>query len=160
MTHIGCTGHQSIGIATRRDVAAAIAAIFAAACDEELIGLSSLAEGADQLFAFAVLAAGGQLTAVVPCENYERSFQSDRPRAIYRSLLRLATAHTTLQFPAPSEEAFLAAGYEVVNRSEILLAVWDGQAAAGKGGTADIVSYARARGIDVRVVWPAGASRG
>ncbi|HSH58455.1 MAG TPA: hypothetical protein VK988_02215 [Acidimicrobiales bacterium] len=160
MTHIGCTGHQSLSFATRRDVAAAIAAILAAACDEELVGLSSLAEGADQVFAFAVLAAGGQLNAVIPSEYYERSFQSDRPRAIYKWLLRFATNQITLQFPAPSEEAFLAAGYEVVDRCDILLAVWDGQAAAGKGGTADVVSYARAQGIDVRVVWPVDASRG
>jgi hypothetical protein len=40
-----------------------------------------------------------------------------------------------------------------------LVAVWDGQPAAGKGGTADIVDYARRHGIEVRIVWPPGTSR-
>ncbi len=159
MTLIGCTGHQRLSSSTRRDVAAAIAAILATVGDEELVGLSSLAEGADQLFAFAVLAAGGQLRAVVPSQDYERGFQSDQPRDIYTSLLRLASDCTTLSFPAPSQEAFLAAGYEIADRCDVLLAVWDGQGAAGKGGTADVVSYARGRGLDVRVIWPSGASR-
>ncbi len=159
MTHIGCTGHQSLSVATRRDVAAAIAGILAAVGDEELVGLSSLAEGADQLFAFAVLAAGGQLTAVIPSQDYERGFRSDEPRDIYNSLLRLAADRTILPFPAPTEDAFLAAGYEVADRCDILLAIWDGRGAAGKGGTADVVSYARGRGLDVRVIWPSGASR-
>lgn len=159
MTQIGCTGHQRLSLATRRHVAAAIAAILATVDDEELVGLSSLAEGADQLFAFAVLAAGRQLRAVIPSQDYERGFQSDEPRAIYTSLLRLATDCTTLPFPAPTQEAFLAAGYEVADRCDILLAVWDGQRAAGKGGTADVVSYARGRGLDVRVIWPPGARR-
>ena len=159
MIYVGCTGHQNLSLATRRDVAAAIAAVFVAIDDEELVGLSSLAAGADQLFAFAVLAAGGRLMAVIPSQDYEQAFQSEEPRATYLSLARLATSQTTLPFPAPSEDAFLAAGYEVADRCDILLAVWDGQGAAGKGGTADVVYYARAHGRDVRVIWPLGASR-
>jgi hypothetical protein len=46
-----------------------------------------------------------------------------------------------------------------VDRSDVLLAVWDGQPARGPGGTGDVVAYARARGTPVEVVWPAGAAR-
>jgi len=41
----------------------------------------------------------------------------------------------------------------------MLVAVWDGQEAASKGGTGDVVGYARDRGVDVRVVWPISALR-
>lgn len=155
---VGCTGHQSLSPVTRQDVAAAIAAVLAAA-GEDLIGLSSLAEGADQIFAFTVLASGGQLHAVLPSENYEQSFQSDQARKAFTALLGLASISTTLNFPKPSEDAYLAAGHDVVDHCDILLAVWDGEDAAGRGGTADVVSYARKHGVDTRIIWPPGARR-
>jgi hypothetical protein len=58
-----------------------------------------------------------------------------------------------------TERAHLAAGQVVVDRSERLVAVWDGKPARGIGGTADIVSYARQKGVPVAVVWPEGAAR-
>lgn len=160
MTRIGCTGHRNIGPATRRNIAAAITAFLAAEADNELVGLSSLAEGADQLFALAVLAAGGQLQVVIPSQDYERSFQSEQARRIYTALLSLADCSNTLAFDTPSEDAYLAAGHDIADRCDVLLAVWDGRGSAGKGGTADIVAYARERKIDTHVVWPPGAQRG
>ena len=160
MTRIGCTGHQALSAATRRSVAAAIADVLATEVDDDLIGLTSLAEGADQIFAFAVLAAGGQLHAVIPSEGYDQSFTSFSARATYMALLGLAGTTTTLHFTTPDEDAYLAAGHEVTDCCELLVAVWDGQNAAGKGGTGDIVAYAREQGVDVRIVWPDGASRG
>jgi len=156
---VGCTGHQGLSPSTRRNVAAAVARLLADRGEGSVVGSSSLAEGADQLFAFAVLAAGGRLHAVIPSQGYERTFQSDQARATYAALLALADDLTTLAFPEPSEDAFLAAGHAIADRCDMLIAVWDGQEAAGKGGTGDVVRYARARGRDVQVVWPAGARR-
>ena len=44
-----------------------------------------------------------------------------------------------------SREAFQAAGQWIVDRADILLAVWDGQPARSMGGTTETVEYARAR---------------
>ena len=159
MTRIGFTGHQNLTVAARRIVAQAIAARIAAVKGEKLIGRTSLAEGADQLFAFATLAAGGELHVIIPSEGYESSFRSHHPRKTYQALLRLATDSSTLPFPAPSDDAYMAAGRELVDGSDVLIAVWDGQRAAGKGGTADVVAYARDRGLNVDVIWPSGATR-
>ena len=160
MTRIGCTGHQGLSAATRRSVAAAIADVLATEVDDDLIGLTSLAEGADQIFAFAVLSAGGHVHAIIPSQDYDQSFASSSARATYAALLGLAGTITTMPFTTPNEEAYLAAGHEVTDCCEILIAVWDGRDAAGRGGTGDIVAYARERGVDVRIVWPDGASRG
>lgn len=159
MTRVGCTGHQNLSPSTRRDVAAAIATVLADEVDDALVGFSSLAEGADQLFAFAVLAAAGQMHAIIPSQDYEHSFKSTQARDTYTALLKLASDSTTLPFSTPSQDAYLAAGHEVADRCEILLAVWDGEGAAGKGGTGDVVAYARERGLDVRIIWPRGARR-
>lgn len=159
MTRIGCTGHQGLSPSTRRRVAAAIADLLAQQKQDTFVGLSSLAQGADQLFAFAVLAAGGQLHAMIPSQGYEQTFSTQHARDTYAALLLLAEDKTTMPFAGPSEDAFLAAGHEVVNQCDMLIAVWDGKEAAGKGGTGDVVNHARACGREVQVVWPEGSRR-
>lgn len=124
-----------------------------------LHGVSSLAEGADQLFATHVLSSGGVLEAILPCEGYAASLATDVGRARFEQLRRAATTVLTLPYPRPSEEAFLAAGQLLVDRCDHLFAVWDGLPARGVGGTADVVDYARSRGRAVTVLWVRGVVR-
>jgi hypothetical protein len=104
-------------------------------------GYTSLAIGADQLFAEHLVAAGVPFVAVVPCAAYDATF-SESELVAYRRLLAEAGRVEVLPFPKPSEDAFLAAGKRVVDASDALLAVWDGEDARGRGGTGDIVAYA------------------
>lgn len=158
-TTVGCTGHQSLSLSTRRLVAAEIGNHLATIAGE-LIGVCSLAGGADQIFAHALLAAGGRLHAIIPSANAHESFSSEDDHLGFTSLLALADKQTQLPFPTPTEEAYMAAGKAVADASDILLAVWDGRPAAGLGGTADVVAYANAHGRTVKVIWPPGGSRG
>ncbi|MEU5182794.1 hypothetical protein AB0G49_22350 [Streptomyces longwoodensis] len=158
MKRIGCTGHQTLSVATRQHVVEAMLAELSD-IQEEILAVTCLAEGADQAFALAMLARGGQLHVVIPSRDYENSFQSNDARSAYNSLLQLATSRSEPHFSRASEDAYLAAGQEVADQSDILLAVWDGRPAGGKGGTADIVAYARQRGMDVRIIWPPGSTR-
>jgi hypothetical protein len=124
-----------------------------------LIGVSSLADGADQLFAEHVLAAGGTLEAILPCAGYAGTLISDHSRARFAEMVRAAATVRTLPFPEPSEQAFLAAGQALVDSCDHLFAVWDGLPARGMGGTADVVEYARAHGCPVTVLWIDGVRR-
>jgi hypothetical protein len=110
--------------------------------------LSCLAVGADQVFAEAALAAGLRLHAVVPCLGIEATFSAAELPG-YQALLAAASRVTTLDFTAPSEDAFDAAGRFVVSACDLLVAVWDGEPARGKGGTGDIVKHAREVGRPV-----------
>lgn len=157
MTTFGCTGHQAVSAGTRRRLCSAIAAQLAAAHGSPLAGTCSLAAGADQIFAHLVIAAGGSLDVVVPSRGYEGVFQDPAP---YRALLSLAANVDVLDHDQPGEAAYLAAGLAVVDRCDVLLAVWDGEPAAGKGGTADVVAYARSISRPVRILWPEGSARG
>ncbi|MFI2215106.1 hypothetical protein [Streptomyces sp. NPDC020141] len=123
-----------------------------------LVGYGCLAEGADQLFAHELLAAGGELHVVIPSDGYEGTF-SNADRKTYFALLDKAVDVTHLRFDSPSEEAYDAAGHWVGKHCEILIAVWDGKPARGLGGTADAVAHARELGRTVHVVWPTGISR-
>ena len=124
-----------------------------------LHGVSNLADGADQIFATQVLAAGGTLEAVLPCADYAGSLVAAESRARFEDLRRAAASVITMPYPGPSEDAFLAAGQALVDRCDHLFAVWDGRPARGLGGTADIVGYARARGVPVTVLWVEGVRR-
>jgi hypothetical protein len=156
-SQVGFTGHQTLSPATRRSVAAAIKGELKD--EKNLIGLVSLAAGADQIFAKTVLELGGGIVAVIPSAEYERSFASNTDLIDYRALLKQAYRTIILPFDEPSEKAYWAAGQEIVKRSDRLLAVWDGKPAQGLGGTADVVGYARTRGTPVTIIWPESGRR-
>jgi hypothetical protein len=157
MTRVGITGHRDLSERTCGLVAAAIAVQLEAF--DAIDGISSLAEGADQIFAEQVLMAGGALTAVIPSAGYGASFATSAGAAAYGRLRARAREVIELPFGAPSDEAFLAAGQRVVGLADTLLAVWDGSPSRGLGGTADVVAFAGARGVTTTVVWPPGARR-
>ncbi len=156
---VGITGHQNISDSCSELVRTDIDRILAKT-REPLIGLTSLAAGADQIFAEAMLDHGGQLHVVLPSENIEASFSDQAARDAFRALLGRATATTKMPFAEPGEEAYWAAGRAIADGSDLLLAVWDGESAGGLGGTADVVLYARERGKDVEIIWPEGCTRG
>ena len=155
---IGVTGHQEIPAGALEYVARGINEVLDVVKDG-LVGVSSLAAGADQMFASMVLERGGRLEIILPSSGYETTFSRSEDLRRFHSLLARATTVETLGFAEPSEEAYLAAGCRVVDLSEVLLAVWDGEPAKGKGGTGDIVQYAKSRGTQVKVVWPTGVAR-
>jgi len=67
-------------------------------------------------------------------------------RKAFARLRGAASDQIQLPYPGPSEEAFFAAGREIVEHCDLLFAVWDGAPARGLGGTADIVAFAMDRG--------------
>ncbi len=138
----GITGHQNLGdqatIAWVRDTLADLLI-------EKIVsrGFTCLAEGADQLFADALLENDIPFTAIVPCLDYEQAFDNQAARKDYLRLIKLAGKRIELNFPYPSEKAFFEAGKKVVACSDLIYAVWDGESAKGLGGTGDIVDYSK-----------------
>ena len=64
MKRLGITGHQRLSPTSALLVNAALSETLS---DQgEVCGVSSLAEGADQIFAEALLALGGSLIAIIP----------------------------------------------------------------------------------------------
>jgi hypothetical protein len=157
---IGISGHQNIPAPARREIETRMRDTLVRHCDSGLTGIGSLAAGADQMFAALVGELGGGIEVVVPCAGYETTFATAHERAAYDAALATARLVERLPYPAPSEEAFLAAGVAVIERCELLIAVWDGEPARGIGGTADIVARARGIGRAVVVIWPEGLRRG
>ena len=142
---VGITGHQELEDPKAWTWVTTVMRDELARIPPPLIGVTSLAVGADQLLARLVLEAGGTIHAVLPFADIERSFSPEDVLG-YRELLRHATVEV-LDKHGTDEDSYLAAGQRVVEFSDIVLAVWNGKPAKSKGGTADVVAYAIRRGV-------------
>lgn len=160
MTQLAITGHRGLSAEIEAKIEAEIDQVIRAAVAEngDVVGVSCLADGADAVFAQAVLDAGGSLVAVLPAAEYRESLP-EHYRPVYDRLLARAGKVVQLPFVTPDPHAYMEAGKRMVDESDSLLAVWDGQPGRGPGGTADVVAYARSKGVPVTVLWPEGAIR-
>jgi hypothetical protein len=144
---VGVTGHRTF--AEVAAVSALVDHVLAGLGDRGRV-ITSLAEGADRLVAQrAARLAGWVHEVVLPLDpvDYETDFADEVSVAEFRRLLATAAALDRVP-PAPTrEDAYLAAGIAVLDRADALLAIWDGEGARGRGGTAEIVAEARARAL-------------
>jgi hypothetical protein len=144
---VGVTGHRFLGDEARiaAGVDLALDRIQRTFGGAPLTVLSLLAIGADQLVVQRALARPGTELIVplpLPLADYRHDFESEES---FMALLDRAERVIELP-PAPTrDEAYLAAGRAIVERCDVLLAVWDGRPARGIGGTADVVAVARER---------------
>jgi hypothetical protein len=116
--------------------------------------ISPLAEGADRLVAEIALAEGYALHVPMPFfqEEYEKDFNDDSSRAEFRALLARAGPNK-LEFDggrvAEEGRSYEAVGRFVARNCDLMIALWDGEPARGRGGTADIVRFAANLGLPV-----------
>lgn len=141
----GFTGHRQLRdpASAGRHLESALAALQSLA-PGEWIAASSAAAGSDLLFARAALARGMAWQALLPLpeSEFRRDFTEDEWRAA-EALLVSAESVTELAGGASRDEAYLDCGIETVNACDVLVALWDGEPARGRGGTAEMVAYAR-----------------
>lgn len=158
MKRIGVTGHRTIPGEALNEVRARLRALLCGH-DGPMEALSSLAAGADQLFADIALERGADLTVVIPSGDYEEGFDGPGELAHYRALKGRATQEIRMAYAHACDDAYYAAGTYIADNCDRLVAVWDGLPARGRGGTAEIVEYARALGKPVTVIWCEGVRR-
>lgn len=156
---IGVTGHSNLTASSVPLVAGAIRTVLVEQDAAELVGVSCLARGADQVFARVVLDAGGRLEVVLPAADYRERKVKPGNAAEFDELIGKATEVRVMPFAESNRDAYMAASEHVLATVSALVAVWDGQPSGGHGGTGDVVAAAQERDIPVTVVWPPGAER-
>jgi hypothetical protein len=160
MARIGVTGHRGLPGSVLERVRTGIkATLNTRAEDGPVEALSSLAAGADQVFADIALDCGVSLTAVIPGMDYEQHLGGEEVQASYRRLLELCSQKIRLPIERTNEDAYAAAGRWIVDHADELIAIWDGSPARGRGGTGEIVEYAQRSGVPVVVLWSSGVQR-
>ena len=114
--------------------------------------ISSIAEGADRIAAKAALACGLQLEVILPLDrqSYEVDFSTQESRNEFAELLARASAILEISDNSQvstREQAYAAAGEELLAQCDLLLTVWDGAPGRGQGGTAEVLRTAHRLGI-------------
>src|SRR6476659_5187943 len=94
MTRIGITGHQHLTPATEQFAVDQLIGLLSQY--EPIIAITSLATGADQVFAQTVLKCGGIIQVIVPSKAYRDTFKTYADIAAFDALL--AQASSTLCF--------------------------------------------------------------
>jgi len=149
VTSFGVTGHQSRPGIDWKWVRFELRSVLSRSGPDGLLW-TCLATGADTIAAEEALASGLRVNAVIPHSGYEDVF-SGADRETYAGLLCMSSEVVRVAPVDDREDAYLAAGLKVADMSELLLVVWDGAPAAGKGGTGDIARYAIDQGMPV--IW-------
>lgn len=157
MPRIAISGHRGLPDDTVQLIDKAIRDLLADHAPN-VIGLSCLADGADQIFARAVVDLGGTLEVVVPAAEYRQGLPAESHQE-YDALMAHAAHVYRLNFTESTSESHMTASTFMLDHADELWAVWDGKPARGYGGTADVVTHARNRGLPVRIIWPNGARR-
>ena len=131
--------------------------------------ISPLADGADQAAAEAALALGWELLAILPFERqrYRASLSDEGARDAFDRLL--SSAAIALELPGDGDgevDDYVMTGRATVAHSDVVIAVWDGEPARGRGGTAEVANQAIVTGTglihlppgperECRLVWSA-----
>lgn len=159
MPRIGITGHSNLSAPTIPLVEDAIRSALASTPAGDLVGVTCLARGADQVFARVVLDLGGTIEVVLPAADYRaRKVKADNA-ADFDQLAGKASEVHVMPFAESHRQAYMAASEHVLSTVDNLIAVWDGGPSGGHGGTADVVAQARQRGLPVTIIWPDQATR-
>lgn len=163
VVRVGVSGHRLLPNESEAELVAIVDAVLAELGDPGTV-VSSVAEGADRLVAWRALRRPGwELLVVLPMapDDYAADFGTAVSRDEFMRLLDAASEIDQVPDQPDRATAYLAAGLRVLERSDVLIALWDGEPARGRGGTADIVARARAGGrpvawIHVGTEGPAG----
>lgn len=113
-------------------------------------GLTPLAEGADRIFAQALIQLGIPYSVPLPLE--QKNYEHDFPGSIgeFQTLLEKAqTVFTLPRCPWLTESdvqpdasgrdfQYLSVGVYIANQSDVLFSAWNGKPGQGMGGTAQI----------------------
>ncbi|MBI5771426.1 MAG: hypothetical protein HZA93_26870 [Verrucomicrobia bacterium] len=151
---VGFTGHRQLKdpAAVERVIRETLRGLRTEA-GVEWLALSSIAEGADMLFARSALRLGMGWEAVLPLPpaEFRADFHPEKWRDV-ETLLAEAEHVRVIGERSHRDDAYLDCGMETVNHCDLLLTVWNGEPSRGRGGTAEIVAYARDMGRPVIVI--------
>jgi len=113
---------------------------------------TGLASGADQIAAKWARSRGYSVRAVLPFEpdEYRRDFEFSEQLADFDKALDAADEIVVLPGErADAEGAYVLVGKHLIEASDVMLAIWDGQEGRGPGGTAHVVELALQNSVPV-----------
>lgn len=148
---IGIVGHRDIKVTSqlKKDIDKFFKNLYAK--NKKVILLTPLADGADRLVAdiyLEVFKEKAKLIVPMPfnVDRYMEDFDS-KSQEEFKAYLQIA--EDVIEVENTQGCNYKSVGVYVADKSDILLALWDGTFNHKSGGTGDIVKYARDEGKEV-----------
>ena len=135
--------------------------MFCSLTEARMLLHTGLASGADQIAAKYARSSGYRVHAVLPFEPDEYRKDFAEGRELHRFERALAAADDIIALPGQRsdlEAAYVLVGESLVQQADVIVAIWDGQAARGPGGTAEVVGLALRNSVPVIHVDISGGS--
>jgi len=150
-TTIGITGHRDIvqTFQLKQDIRQLFTNLYNQ--EQEVQLLSPLADGADRLVADIYLEVfKDKAHLIVPMPFDKKRYMEDFDSESKEEFLEyLKIAKSVIEVENTQGCHYKSVGVYVADKSDILLALWDGTFNAKSGGTGDIVAYAKDEGKEV-----------
>lgn len=110
-----------------------------------------LATGADQVAADGARANGYTIRALLPFapDDYAKDFQGQELDEFREQLAKASSIFALPGDRSDDEDAYVMVGKAIVAAADVLVAIWDGGAGNGPGGTAHVVELALANSVPV-----------
>ncbi|MDO9304429.1 MAG: hypothetical protein Q7T77_03820 [Sulfuricurvum sp.] len=164
---VGITGHRNID---RNDkklkliLTEELKRIFE--INDKVTLLSPLAEGSDRMFVDTAFQIGEEkiqkLRVMMPFEKnvYLKDFETAKSKEEFlvmtpeegsKQYRGVDVEILTVPCQEIKEDAYLKSGQWTAKNSDILIVIWDGKPANGKGGTAEIIEYAKQE--EKKIIW-------
>jgi len=150
---IGFTGHRTLADESKcRKLVYDFLSQRKAAAEGTIYGVSSVAAGADLLFAESCIQLEIPLHVLLPMpkEEFRKDFDAATWSRAEQAMAKAISVEVT-GGNQPRDELYYECGIKTVQQCGLLLALWNGEPSHGMGGTEDIVSFAR--GLERPVVW-------
>lgn len=165
---IGISGKRDIlsDIYVREEMKKSISNILKKEKTKSFTACSSMAKGADTIFANVVLREFNQeIKIVLPFDSteYEKDFTESADLAEYKNWISTTgiSKVVTMDIPKTQElrnEAYFIVGKFIADTCDYMIIIWDELKPRGKGGTAEILGYASQcstlKGIEIITVQP------
>lgn len=150
---VGFTGHRTIPQESKvRRLVFDYLARRKSTIEGLVYGVSSAAAGGDLLFAETCIELSIPLQIILPFEQEQFRRDFDDPTWVrVQHVLQKALSIEIITGNLSRDESYYECGIQTVQKSEILIAIWDGEPSKGRGGTQEIVHFAKNTGRPV--VW-------
>ena len=149
---IGITGHRSVKETkeVQNKIDLVLEKLRLSYPDRDWIVLSPLAEGTDRIVVrrihqFTNVIAKHVVILPLPLDEYQKDFSTPESKEEFNRLLGQADDVVELIPKRGRDEAYAQAGQHILEKCDVLVAIWDGRPERGKGGTGEIVKHARQR---------------
>lgn len=123
--------------------------------------VSALAEGSDRAFAAAARARGWRVKALLPfaVDDYKKTFADASTTPDFDDLLSTSAEQVILPGRlSNANDGYAAVGAAALAAADAVLTIWDGQPAAGRGGTPEIIAEAVRSGKPVLWIHAGGGA--